>query len=283
MSYQIVNLRSLHSGGNGDLFIGQRSDNGEHVVVKYLREYRVSHARKAFAREVRILARGLRGLMPLLLADMKVERAYYVMPYLMGGSLTRYAGRLTDGQLHNIAEELALTLAALHASYVAHGDFKPDNILVSADGRLQVADPLGNGFGCTVLFSEHHGGTPGYWAPEVRAGGPISYPGDAYSYGATLYELLTGRRPRDGQRLDPSAEGFVNAPKIQQIVIACCQSDPRSRPNMQEVLRMLRGEDWKDIQVARKQRQELVSAACVIGGLVLLRAVLTALRLKQRG
>jgi serine/threonine protein kinase len=221
--------------------------------------------------------------MPLLFADMKAERPYYVMPYLMGGSLTRYAGRLTDNQLHTIATEVALALAGLHAAYVAHGDVKPDNVLVSQDGRLQVSDPLGNGVGCTVLFSEHHGGTPGYWAPEVRAGGPISYAGDVYSFGATLYELLTGRRPRDGQRLDPSSEGYVNAPKIRQIITACCQSDPHARPSMQEVLRMLRGEQWADIQASRKQRQELVSAACVIGGLVLLGAALTALRLKQTG
>ena len=94
-----------------------------------------------------------------------------------------------------------VTLANLHAGYDVHGDVKPDNVLVTQEGRLQVADPLGNGSVFTMLFFENHGGTPGYWAPEVRAGGPISYAGDVHSYGATLYELLTGRRPRDGQRL----------------------------------------------------------------------------------
>ncbi len=281
MSYQVVNLRALHSGGNGDLFIGQRSDTREYVVVKYLREWHLTHARRAFAREVRVLERRLRGLMPLLFADIAGERPYYVMPYLKGGALTQYAGRLTDSQLQTIATELAGTLANLHAAYDVHGDVKPDNILVTQDGRLQVADPLGNGTVFTMLFSENHGGTPGYWAPEIRAGGPISRAGDVHSYGAMLYELLTGRRPRDGQRLDPSSEGYVRAPKIRQIIAACCQSDPHARPSMQEVLRMLRGEEWADIQAARKQRQELATAACVIVGLVLLlRAALTARGLK---
>ena len=60
MSYQVVNLRPPNAGGSGDLFIGQRSDNGERVVVKYLHECHAPYARKAFAREVRILACGLR-------------------------------------------------------------------------------------------------------------------------------------------------------------------------------------------------------------------------------
>jgi serine/threonine protein kinase len=276
MSYQILNLRPLHSGGNGDLFIGQRSDTGEYVVVKYLRESHLAHARRAFAREVRVLERRLRGLMPLLFADTAGERPYYVMPYLMGGSLTRYAGSLTDSQLQSIVTELAGTLANLHAGYDAHGDVKPDNILVTQDGRLQVADPLGNGTVFTMLFSENHGGTPGYWAPEIRLGGPISYAGDVYSYGATLYELLTGPRPRDGQRLDASSEGYVRAPKIRQIIAACCRSDPHARPSMPEVLRMLRGEEWADIQAARERRQEFVIAACVVGLIVLLGVASTA-------
>ena len=270
MNVQILALHPLNSGGYGDVFVGRRSDTGERVVVKFLREAHLAHARKAFEREVRILRRGLRGLMPLLSADLRSKRPYYVMPYLDRGPLSPYAGRLTDAQLYGIAKELALTLATLHSRSIAHGDFKPDNILVNQDGRLQVADPLGNGMGCTMLFSQNHGGTPGYWAPEVRAGGPISYSGDVYSYGATLYELLTGRRPQDGRRLDPTSEGYVNAPIVRQLIAACCNFNPLARPTIQEVLRVLSGEQWPDIQAARKQTQERVTAAFFIGSLLLL-------------
>jgi eukaryotic-like serine/threonine-protein kinase len=276
MSYQILNLRALNSGGNGDLFMGQRSDNGEPVVVKYLREYHLPHARKAFVREVGILARNLQGLIPLLFADTAAERPYYAMPYQSGGALSQYAGRLTDGQLQIIAADLACTLANLHAAYEAHGDVKPDNVLVTHDGRLHIADPLGNGTVFTILFSENQGGTPGYWAPEIRAGGSISRAGDVYSYGATMYHLLTGRKPQDGQRLDPGSQGYLNAPKIQQLITACCQSNPNARPNMLEVLRILRGERWSGIQATRKQRQEFATVAVGIGVLALLGAALTA-------
>lgn len=270
MSYQVLNLRPMHSGGNGDLFVGQRTDNGATVVVKYLREYWMPHARKAFAREVHILERMIHGLVPLSFANLTAKRPYYVMPYLKGGTLSKWAGRLTDDQLHTIAAELAHTLANLHAAYEAHGDVKPDNILVTRDGHLQVADPLGNGTVFTILFSENHGGTPGYWAPEICAGGSISRAGDVYSFGATLYHLLTGRRPQDGERLDPSAEGYRNAPRIREIIGACCQFEPGARPTMQQVPRILHGEKWADIQASQKQCQQLVTAACVFGCLALL-------------
>jgi len=274
MSCSIVNLRPLQAGGNGDLYLGQRSDNAEYVVVKYLREHHLPHARKAFAREIRILGRQLRGFVPLLSSDMISGHPYYVMPYLPGGPLTQYAGRLLDGQLHNVAMEIATTLAALHAASIAHGDIKPDNVLVTQDGHLQVADPLGNGVGCTMLFSQNHGGTPGYWAPEVQAGAPISCPGDVYSYGVLLYELLTGRKPIDGQKFDPVAEGYVIAPVVVQVIVACCSNPPATRATMQEVLRILRGERWADIQVARKKREEQVGAVCIFGALAGLAVIL---------
>ena len=274
MNIQVQIIRPLTSGGNGDLYIGRRNDNGELVVIKYLREYQSTHARQAFAREVRVLARGLPGLVQMLAANINADVPFYVMPYVTGGSLSTHAGRLTDNQLLTVAAEVGFTLASLHSAHIAHGDIKPDNVLVTHDGRLKVADPLGNGVGCTVLFSQHHGGTPGYWAPEVSAGAEISCAGDVYSYGALLYELLTGRKPQDGQRLATFLGGY--APKIEEIIDACCQVMPDARPSIQEVLRIVRGERWVDIQAARKQNREFWTAtACVIGA-VLVGAALKA-------
>ena len=270
MSYQVTPLRPLNSGGNGDLWLGQRSDDGVYVVIKYLREYKDQQYKKNFAREIRILSRGLPGVVAILFYNLEAQPPYYVMPYFPGGSLTKYAGRLTSSQLEIVARQLAQALAALHAAHIANGDFKPDNILISPDGQLRVADPLGNGFGCTVLFAQHHGGTPGYWAPEVRNRAPISYASDVFSYGATLYELLTGRRPQDGQRLDPATEGYTGVPKICEIIRACCQANPYARPNMQEVLRMLDGTEWSAIESARTAKRQLVAAGCVVGCLLLL-------------
>jgi serine/threonine protein kinase len=269
-------LQPLNAGGNADLFLGRLNDSGTVVVIKFLREYHLLHARSAFEREVRVLQRRVEGLIPVLFADLKAPQPYYGMPYLRAGSLTQFAGKLTHIQLHAIATDLARTLGALHAGFVTHGDIKPDNIMVSDNGQLRVADPLGNGIGCTVLFSENHGGTPGYWAPEIRAGAPISQAGDSYSYGATLYQLSTGHRPTDGQPPVPNRRHFQRASQICEVIMACCQPQPDVRPTMREVLRVLNGQSWAEIQIERKQLQQLVGAACIFGGILLFGRMLAA-------
>lgn len=275
MSWQVVHLRPLGSGGNSDVFLGTRSDTGETVVVKYLRDFGLTHARRAFAREVRILQRKLHGFITILAADVNCERPYYIMPYLDGGSLTRYAGNLNEQQLQAIAQVVAFALANLHSAFMAHGDVKPDNVLLTQDGHLKIADPLGNGIGCTVLFSQNRGGTPGYCAPEVWRGAEISCSADVYSYGATLYHLLTGSRPQNDQRLDPTAEPHHNAPKIRELIAACCVPEPAARPTMQEVLRLLRGERWIDIWAQKQQARQFVTGLCLIGVLFVAAKVLS--------
>ena len=150
-----------------------------------------------------------------------------------------------------------------------HGDFKPANILVSPDGKLNVADPSGNGLGCTVLFSQGVIGTPGYWAPEIGAKG-ISRAGDVYSFGATLYELLTGRPPREGCRPDATAEQFTHAPKIRELIDLCCQAAPGARPTMREVVRMFEGASWAEITEVRKRKEDLLKVLGVASGIAVL-------------
>jgi len=214
--------------------------------------------------------RKYRGLIRILDSDTEAERPYYDMPYLSGGCLTTHAGKLFESQLMAIAIDLAHTLADVHARFDAHGDVKPDNILVTHDGHIQVADPLGNGINCTVVFAQNHGGTPGYWAPEISTGGAVSAAGDAHAYGATLYHLATGRRPCDGQILDIAVKNYAIPSKIKEVIMACCQSSASDRPSMKEVLRILAGERWIDIQAANRRTKGLVMAACVLGGLFLL-------------
>jgi eukaryotic-like serine/threonine-protein kinase len=272
MSFQVLNMRVFRSGGYGDLFVGVRSDTKESVVVKYLREAHLLHTRKAFEREVRLLARKFRGIVPLLGWNIAAERPYYIMPLMKGGSLSKHAGKLNATQLRTVARDLAGTLANLHAVNAVHGDFKPDNVLLTEDGQLQVADPLGNGSLLTTLFSENRGGTPGYMAPEIADGGSISRESDVYSYGATLCHLVTGAVPRPSQPLDRSAEGFRIARDICEVITLCCRCDSSARPTMQDVVRLLDGTSWTEIQEDKNRDKAVLTAAGLVVGLIFLGA-----------
>ena len=267
MRWSIV--RPLSSGGNGDLFLGRASNDPTPVVIKFLREAHLPKSRQAFDREVRLLRRRLAGFVPICDANTMCERPFYVMPYFDGGTLAQYAGRLTGGQLGWVAVELARALVTLHASLEAHGDVKPDNILVDRSGKMLVADPLGNGTAITMLFSRNCGGTPGYMAPEIAAGGNISQAGDVYSYSATLFHLMTGRRPVGGRAISLPTLAYSMVPRVAEAVAAGCQANPAARPTMREMVRILRGENWAAIRASKRQSAAALAWAVGLGLAVL--------------
>lgn len=262
-------VQPLDSGGFGDLWLARWLATGESVVVKYLRDAHIPDVMRAFAREVRILQRGHAGIVRLIHADLSGPRPYYVMPYLRGGSLTRHAGSLGHAQLVAVATEVATALSGLHGTGTIHGDVKPDNALVTDDGHLQVADPLGHGWGCTVMFGVNRGGTPGYWAPEIAAGGSMSKAGDVYSYGATLFHLATGVVPKDGLVLRLELRPGIPR-RLVKVVEACCQGDPARRPTMADVIIMLQGEELEAIR--KRKRGAWVAGGLAVGLVALILA-----------
>jgi serine/threonine protein kinase len=271
MINEMTNFQPLGAGGYGDVFLGWRWTTNEWLSVKILRDFQLADARKGFAREVRILSRRRVGVVQAIFADTQCEQPYYVMPYFPGGSLTAHAGKLSASQLHNVTTELANVFAQLHSESIWHGDFNPDNVFVSMEGRLHVGDPLGNGAGCTVFWSVNSGGTPGFWAPEIRLNrAAISRESDMYSFGATVFHLASGERPVDGIRLDLEAARLNVSDSIRDVIVACCQINPGARANIDDVLRMLQGERWTDIQAQRaRERDALATAAVVVGGILL--------------
>jgi serine/threonine protein kinase len=228
----------LVQGTWADLFIVPTMEGGEPIVAKVLREL-TAEARRAFAREYRVLNARLPGVVRILGGDPNGPRPYYFMPFFAGGTLTERAGALEHSLLRSVARWLAQTFAAMHATDMQHGDIKPDNVLVTERGTAQVSDPLGNGSGCTISWGTKWGGTPGYMAPEIVAGGSISKAGDVFSLGATLFHLATGMRPVDGIVLDPAAYGVSLPSDLRQAIVAMCQRDPTRRPTMHQVAEFL--------------------------------------------
>lgn len=134
------------------------------------------------------------------------DLAFIAMEYVRGHTLSRYlqqaaAGRLTlsDDDVHSIIGQLLDALHHAHAQGVWHRDIKPSNLIVTANGKIKVAD-FGiariEAAGLTQVVSMI--GTPMYMAPEQFQGLAIDRRVDLYATGVVLYQLLTGQLPFTG-------------------------------------------------------------------------------------
>ena len=172
---------------------------------------------------------------------------YLAMEFVPGRTLKqllRDSGRFAPATALEIMAGVLDGLAAAHASGIVHRDVKPENVLVTADGRVKVAD-----FGLArALSAAGHTrtglliGTVAYVPPEQVTGGPTGPAGDVYSAGVMLFELLTGRPPFSGDTPLSVAYQHVNsgvpAPStlvpgipaaVDQLVLAATTRDPAQR------------------------------------------------------
>jgi eukaryotic-like serine/threonine-protein kinase len=131
------------------------------------------------------------------------ERLFLALELAEGGTLEQWLRERRRAWREVLGVFLAAGegLHAAHAAGLVHRDFKPANVLLRRDGRVQVTDfglarPLGSPSARTAVG----GGTPAYMAPEQRAGGPVDARADQYSFCVALYEALHGQRPPEPRR-----------------------------------------------------------------------------------
>ncbi len=142
---------------------------------------------------------------------------YIVMELVDGedvATLLARNGPLPPRQAARLAAEVAHALAAAHARGIVHRDVKPGNVLVSSDGRVKVAD-----FGIARAWADARLTLPGvtlgsvhYFSPEQALGEQATEASDIYSLGIVLYELLSGRRPWEGDSAAAVAMARISAP-----------------------------------------------------------------------
>jgi serine/threonine protein kinase len=175
-----------------------------------------------------------------------------VMEYVDGRPLSQRLDErsLSPEAVPSLARQIALGMAAAHAQGVVHGDLKPANILVTADGTAKVMDfgtarrsPPAAHEGDTILWDPSPpgsiSGTPAYMAPEQARGEPATPASDVFSLGLILQEMVIGRRARvegsvvevlrriDQEDLAPSA-ALVPEPYAGILCLALC-ADPAQR------------------------------------------------------
>ena len=173
---------------------------------------------------------------------------YLAMEYVPGRTLKemlRERGRFTPAAALDIMAGVLDGLAAAHASGIVHRDVKPENVLLTADGRLKVAD-FGLARAQAAAAHTRAGlliGTVAYLPPEQVTGDSTGPRSDVYSAGVVLFELLTGRQPFTGDTPIAVAYQHVNtdvpAPSslvpgipaaVDQLVLAATSRDPALRP-----------------------------------------------------
>ncbi|MFD1212732.1 protein kinase, partial [Arthrobacter sp. GCM10027362] len=178
--------------------------------------------------------------------------AYLAMEYVPGHTLRdtlNEKGALTPRLALALLDPVVEGLSAAHRAGLIHRDVKPENVLMSSDGRIKIGD-----FGLARASAASSStatliGTVAYIAPELVANGAADARSDIYSVGIMLFEMLTGRQPFTGESPIQIAYQHVNstvprpsslvpglAPDLDELVQWCTARDPEQRPHSAEDL-----------------------------------------------
>lgn len=191
------------------------------------------------------------------------QHLYLVMEYVPGRTLRallRERGWLPWQEALSVMDPVLAGLAAAHRAGIVHRDMKPENVLITADGRVKVVD-FGLARASAAVGNTRAGmiiGSVSYIAPEQVTGAPTDARTDVYAAGIMLFEMLTGRVPFSGESPLAVAYAHVNSdvpavstlaggipPAVDQLVGAATSRDPQLRPPDAEVFlrvaRTLRG------------------------------------------
>ena len=178
---------------------------------------------------------------------------YIVMELIEGITLKEYIskkGKLSVKEATSIAIQVSMGLEAAHSHGIVHRDVKPQNIIISMDGKVKVTDfgiaraASSNTISSNVMGSVH------YSSPEQVRGGYSDEKSDIYSLGITLYEMVTGKVPFDGdttvaiaikhlqeEMVPPSVYTPELPHSLEQIILKCTQkSVDRRYQNMEDVI-----------------------------------------------
>jgi eukaryotic-like serine/threonine-protein kinase len=211
--YEIVSR--LGAGGMGEVYRARDTRLGRTVAIKVVN----AEFTKRFEREAKAIS-ALNHPHICTLHDVGEHEGapYLVMEYVEGQPLN---GPLPVGDALCYAIQTAQALAAAHQVGIVHRDLKPDNILLTSQGNVKVLDfglaklqPTVETDTPTLTAMTEQGiiaGTGPYMSPEQAQGEPVDARSDIFSFGAVLYELLSGRRAFRGESLGSTLAAVITA------------------------------------------------------------------------
>ena len=249
-------LEKIGTGGMSDVYRAKCHKLNRFVAVKVLKQEFSENVN--FVSKFRTEAQAAAGMMHpniVNVYDVGEEHGthYIVMELVEGITLKQYIekkARLSVKEAISIAIQVSMGIQAAHNNHIIHRDIKPQNIMISKDGKVKVTDfgiakaVTSNTITSNVMGSVH------YTSPEQARGGYSDEKSDIYSLGITMFEMLTGRVPFNGETTVAIAIKHIQEPmpspreyipeipiSVEQIVFKCTQKSPDRRyQSMAEVI-----------------------------------------------
>lgn len=249
-------LDKIGTGGMSDVYKAKDHKLNRFVAVKVLKQEFSENTN--FVSKFRVEAQAAAGLMHPNIVNVydvgEEEGIYYIVMELVEGiTLKNYIekkSRLSIKEAISIAIQVSMGIEAAHNNHIIHRDIKPQNIIISKDGKVKVTDfgiakaATSNTITSNVMGSVH------YTSPEQARGGFSDEKSDIYSLGCTMFEMLTGHVPFDGettvaiaikhiQEEMPSPREYVSEIPVcvEKIIFKCTQKSPDRRyQNMGELI-----------------------------------------------
>lgn len=246
-AYEIVG--SLGAGGMGEVYRARDARLGRDVALKVLRPALAAESSylARFEREARIVA-ALNHANIVTLHDIGREQGTTYMVTELVDGVSLHGVRLPLRKVIDVGAQIAEALAAAHAAGVTHRDIKPQNVMLTRDGRVKLLDfgiarpgDAAPSVGTTLVETADHAivGTWGYMAPEQVLGEEVDWRADIFALGAVLHELLSGSPPFARKTATEVMAATLNAeppelpasvpPQLRDIVHRCLEKSPAER------------------------------------------------------
>jgi len=300
-------LSAVGSGGMGEVYRARDTRLGREVAIKVLPAEWVEDERRG--RRLLHEAKALSTLNhPHIVTVHEIEsdheRDFIVMELVDGTSLQTLIPEhgAPPARLLQLAIPIADALAAAHARGIVHGDLKPANVMVRRDGTIKVLDfglarladadldgPPDTVTDLLALSVGRIAGTAAYMAPEQATGGRVDARSDIFSFGAMLYEIVTGTRAFEGASTAETLAAVVRAEPIplsrlaprlprdlERLILRCLRREPERRyqtmldvkTELEEIKEGLNRGRWSRSAAIWHNRRVLVAAALVASVMV---------------
>ena len=244
--YEVVSR--IGSGGMADVYKAKDHKLNRFVAMKVLKpEFSAdTNFIRKFQREAQAAA-GLAHPNVVNVFDVGEDQGvnYIVMELVEGITLKEYIskkGKLTIKEATSIAIQVSMGLEAAHNRNIVHRDIKPQNIIISTDGKVKVTDFGIARVASSNTISTNAMGSVHYSSPEQVRGGYSDFKSDIYSLGITMYEMVTGRVPFDGDttvaiaikhlqdEMVPPSRYVPDLPRsLEDIILKCTQKSTDRR------------------------------------------------------